>query len=116
MKIEPATDADFLAFYGREAPETWLGMAAKEGERIVGMGVVIWNENGCAMGFVDRKGPVSAMGMHRAVKRVLGILKQVGEPAVYVTCDHDIPRADYWLKRLGFKPMDSNPEVWQVVL
>lgn len=114
--ILPASDADFVAFYGRPAPETWLGMAAWDDGLIVGMGLVVWNENGCAMGFVDRRGPVSAFAMHRAVKKVLGILKSVGEPAVYVTCDERIAKAEYWLKRLGFTPMDDNPEVWQVTL
>lgn len=114
--IVPASDADFLAYYGKPPPEIWLGMAAKDGDRIVGMGLIVWNENGCAMGFVSRKGPVSPFALHRAAKYVLGVLKGVGEPAVYVTCDHEIAKADYWLKRLNFKPMDETPEVWQVTL
>lgn len=114
--IVPASDADFLAFYRQPAPELWVGMAAKNGEKIVGMGVVIWNENGCATAFVDRREPISVFALHRAVKKMLGILKEVGEPAVYVCCDQQITKADHWLRRLGFSPMDDTPEVWQVKL
>lgn len=111
-----ATDADFLAFYGEPAPETWLGVCAKEGERIVGFGVIIWADNGYALGFVDRKGPISPFMLHREAKRVLRVLKQVGEPHVTVRCDGDLPRAAYWLKRLGFAPVDDTPELWRVTL
>lgn len=116
MALVQATESDFLAFYRRPAPEIWLGMCVKEGERIVGFGAVIWNEWGCACGYVDRRVPLSPFLMHRAVKRVFAALKQAGEPAVYVSCDPTIARAAQWLQKLGFRPMEDNPEVWQVQL
>lgn len=111
-----ATDADFLAFYHCEPPEIWLGMCLKDGERIIGFGLVTWNEWGCACAFVDRRAPISAFTLHRAVNRVFQALKEAGEPAVYATCDQGIERAAHWLRRLGFRPMEDNPEVWQVTL
>jgi hypothetical protein len=114
--IVPATDQDFLAFYGESPPEVWLGMAYKEQDRVLGMGTVIWNEHGCALGFVDRRRPVSAFAMHRAVLKVFAALKAAGEPAVYVMCDRRFPKAEYWLRRLGFIPTDDNPDLWRVTL
>jgi hypothetical protein len=114
--LRPATDADFLAFYGKEPPEIWLGIVHEEYGRVTGIGVVVWNEWGKAMGFVDRKAPLSPLTMQRAVKRVFQALREAKEPAIYVTCDHRIPKAAYWLERLGFKPMPDNPEVWEAVL
>lgn len=114
--LRPATDADFLAFYGEEAPKVWLGIVHEEHGRIDGFGVVIWNEWGKAMGFFDRRAPLSPFVMQRAVKRVFKALKAAGEPAIYVTCDERFPKAAYWLERLGFKRMPDNPEVWETLL
>jgi hypothetical protein len=111
-----ATDADFLAFYKREAPEIWLGVCNKEGERITGFGAVIWNEWGCACGYVDRKGPLSPFMMHRAALAVMDSLRKAGEPHLSVLCDGSIPGARKWLERLGFRPLEDNSEVWQVKL
>jgi hypothetical protein len=112
--IALATDADFLAFYGVEPPPTWLGMAYRESERIIAMGVVIWNEHGAATGFFDRKGPVAPIVAHRTARRVMDVLKRVGEPAIYVLCDATVPRSALWLERLGFKPMDD--QIWRADL
>jgi len=114
--LRPATNEDFLSFYGKEAPEVWVGIVHEEHGRIDGFGVVIWNEWGKAMGFVDRKAPLSPLVMQRAVKRMFKALRAAGEPAVYVTCDETYPRARYWLERLGFKPTEDDPEIWQVML
>lgn len=114
--LRPATDDDFLAFYGKEPPEIWLGIVHEEYGRVIGFGRVVWNDWGKAMGFVDRKAPLSPFTMHRAAKRMFKALKEVGEPAIYVACDERFPRAAHWLNRLGFKPMSDNPEVWEAVL
>lgn len=111
-----ATDADFLAFYGQTPPEPWLGVCAKEGERIVAFGVIIWADNGNALGFVDKKGPVSRFMLHREARRVLRVLKQVGEPHVSVMCDGRLPGAEYWLRKMGFAPVEDTPELWRVML
>lgn len=117
--VRVATDEDFLSFYGVEPPETWIGwtgLVYEEHGRLIGFGLVVWNAWGKATGYVDRKAPLSPFTMHRAAHRMFKALREVGEPALYVNCDPNIARAAYWLKRLGFKPMPDDPEIWQVTL
>lgn len=118
--ISIATDADFLGFYRTEPPPLWIGLVERCGDRITAFGTVIWSENGDALGFVDRRGPVSAFTLHRGARRMMNILKDVGEPALYVACDETVPGAAEWLRRLGFAriedmPADA-PDTWMVRL
>ena len=116
MVVTLATDDEFRAYYGTEPPAVWLGVAHRQDDDIVGFGGVFWTDDGQAMGFFDRKVPVSAFIIHRVARRVLRALKQAGEPAVYVVCDRQFAKAEQWLNRLGFSPMNDNPDVWQVKL
>lgn len=119
MKAVPATDADYLAFYGKPAPPTWIGMVVRDGEHLAGFGHVMWTvdePNVNALAFVDRRRPISPFLMHRAVKAVLAALKEVGEEFVFAGCDETIPSAAAWLKKLGFAPMSNDPTIWMLKL
>lgn len=105
-----ASEADFRRFHGREAPGIWLGMI--DGDRAFGS--VVWDDKGRAWGFVDVRGPVSAVTLHRGAKRLLAALAQAGEREVRVFCDTTTPGAERWLRRLGFAPAETHEgrEVW----
>lgn len=113
MAIRVADDADFISFYNKEPPLLWLGFVAERDGALVGFGTVLWDDWGHALGFIDRREPVSAFTMHRSVLRMLEVLKAVGEPALYVGCDDTVPKAAAWLRRLGFAPIEGTPHTWR---
>lgn len=83
-------------------PDAFMGAAAFDDGEPIAVGIVAWNRHGQAEGYVSKKKPVSAITMHRLALRTLGILKALGETAIYVACDETIPGARKWLERLGF--------------
>lgn len=103
IRLRPATAADFTA-RGRAVPEVFLGFAAERDGEVVGYGLVVWDHEGRAWGAFDRFGDVPRFLMHRLARRVIAALREAGEPAIYAICDTRIPRAEEWLRRLGFTP------------
>jgi hypothetical protein len=112
-----ASKDDFLRFYGREPPEIWFGLAYEEDGEIVGMGIVHHvvrrlpdgTFRSEAWGSLDAKKPLPALLMHRTAKRTLAALRVAGEPVLYVGCDRKLPKAEKWLRRLGFS---IDPELY----
>jgi hypothetical protein len=89
-------------------------MVLEDDGELVAFGTVLWDEHGNALGFIDRKAAVSAFVLHRNAKAVLNVLKAVGERALYVGCDEGVPKAEKWLRRLGFVP--ERAMTWRVDL
>lgn len=101
MTVRAATDADFIAFFDKPAPEIWVGMCGVVDGVVVGMGGVVYSEQGVAVGFLDATARPS-FALHRAGLRFLKVMRDVGETHIITYCDGDIQRAASWLKRLGF--------------
>ena len=115
LVIRLATEADFRAFYDRDPPEAWTAMCGDRGGKIVGMAGVYYDPDGVALGFLDATERPS-FALHRAAKKFLSVMKAVGEKAIYTTCQDNIPRAEEWLTRLGFKLLPEKIEgerVWR---
>ena len=91
MNMDVADELDFLSFYRREPPATWIGLCVKRGRRVVAFGLVVWNDHGAACGFFDRRQPVSAFTIHRAAYRILAALREVGEEALYCNATEAFP-------------------------
>lgn len=114
-----ATNADFRAYYGRDPPSEWIGWVGFVGEAegaFICFGGVYWNAGCVACGFFDRRGDVPKKSMHQIAVRIMRTLKAVGEKAVYVVCDEDIPGAETWLRRLKFLPEPDTPGLWKAEL
>lgn len=115
-RLKIATDADFWRFYGQEPPSRWLGVVGERRGALIGFGAVLWDDQGRAWGFFERRARVSAVTMHRAAVRTLAALRESGEAAVHTLCDRAVPDAEKWLARLGFKPdadlSNEKREVW----
>ena len=113
--LRAATDADFRAFFGKEPPSVWTALCGDRAGEIIGIGGVVYSDDGIAVAFVDVR-ERHAMTMHRAALRFMAVMKEVGEPVIYTACDEMIPRASAWLLRLGFKLLPDrveDKEIWQ---
>ena len=115
VTIRLATDDDFRAFFGKEPPEVWTAMCGVRDGKVVGIGGVVYSDEGVAVGFLDAKERPS-MTLHRAALRFMTVMKDVGEPYIVTYCDAGMSRAKAWLERLGFRKsgetVDSQ-EVWK---
>lgn len=77
----------------------------------------VWIDNyGRPWCSVDGAKYVPPLTLHRAVRRMLNAMAEVGIPAVHTLCDPRIPRAEAWLRRLGFIVDAHIPQVYMVEL
>lgn len=106
MGARQATKEDFVRFYGKNPPKewnAWLGIVDDSG-RVFGL--VVWYENGAVVAGIDRRDhddPVSAFALHRAAMAMLRSVSAGGEEQINVFCGPH-PKAEFWLRRLGFEP------------
>ena len=116
MILRLATQQDFQTFFGREAPAVFTALTASRGTAIVGIGGVAYSEQGEAIGFLDLRERLPAIALHRAARRFLAVLKEVGEPSILTYCDDALPLAKKWLTHLGFIETSTQIEgrsIWQ---
>ena len=122
LSLRNATAADYRALTGRDPPECWFGFAGVEEGAVVALGGVTWRWDArrmralCWCSF-DARVRVPAVTMHRLALKTLRFLAGDGEPAAFAFCDHRIPGAEKWLRRLGFAPdaemsTDYREQVW----
>lgn len=104
IEIRPATNSDFIRFYGIQPPDTWGGLAAVRDRLVLGVAGVLLRD-GNYWGFVDAAPSVrSPARFHR---RALRYLQQLAVDEVRVQCDDRFARARTWLARLGFIETDE---------
>lgn len=113
--LRPATDADYYVFFGRPAPDAWIGLVADAGHMLLGIGGLFFAEDGRWWATVARApGVTSRVLLHKAARETLDVAKRAGVQ-VHALADPAIPNADLWLKRLGFQETDemrANHKVW----
>lgn len=100
--VRLATDADFRDFFHADPPAVWTGLCGERDGAIVGIGGVVYSEDGVAVAFLDTK-ERPGMTLHRAGLRFMAAMREVGEPIIYTAADETLSRAADWLMRLGFK-------------
>ena len=114
FRLRPATYEDVVRYAGHELPEDWciehrvVGHAAEAGGEVVAVGYVTWDMLGRCWGWFSRRDALSPFLVHRKARATMRLLREVGEPALYAICNAAIPRAEEWLRRLGFH---AAPEV-----
>lgn len=96
---------------GMECDPVGLVAEGPSGE-IMAMGFVSWHF-GRAFVFLDIRdeGMRRPMFLHRRAMIFLKMLAEAGEESVWTVCDHSKPRAETWLRRLGF--VETNEETPQ---
>ncbi len=107
IDIAVANPSDFKAFFKTDPPDVFTALVGRMNGHVVGMGGVVYDDQGRAFGFFDS--PIRpTFTVHRHAIRFLNAMRQVGEPAIYTTCDRDVSaRAEAWLIRLGFAKDDA---------
>ena len=115
IAIRPALPEDFVAYYGIEPPAVWTALCGVENGNIVGIGGVVYSEEGIAVGFLDSKARPQ-FALHRAALRFMAAMREVGEPVIITSCQDSIKRAAAWLTRLGFSKLPDKvdgQDVWR---
>lgn len=87
-----------------------------KGDHVLGIGGLIVMEDGGVQGFMDLKGKSRRAVVFRHVLRYLAEKKRQGVMPIYTAADTRYPRAEEFLKRLGFVPTDetndSGMRIW----
>jgi len=113
--IRLGTPEEFDRFYlGRIKPAAWLGYVREVEGVIVATAGIYWDHDGRAWGFIDcrRKYMPDTKSVVRMTRCVMDAMRGCGQDVVFAKPDMRIPKAEYFLKWLGFKPMTDNSGVW----
>lgn len=105
--IAPASAQDFLAYSGQLPPYRVMAWSAKVGDRVIGLGGVVLLPNSLPLAFLDvgdeaRRYPKT---LHKTGRAFIAWLRAKGLRTVVATTFTQVERADEWLIRLGFKPV-----------
>lgn len=108
--------ADDLTFPLRDLDAEPFGLTLEIDGDIAVVGGVFWKAGRCwaFCSIYDDRARHSLI-LHRRAKRLLGILRETGETEICTLCDEWVPRAERWLKKLGFEPTGEYlgaREVW----
>lgn len=97
-----------------------IGYAVRRGGTLESLALVTWIETPLDpslpagwWAWFDSRGAVSPLA-HRYALRIRDVLKAAGASYIHAFMDADIPRAEAWLRRLGFEPWRQ--DVWRLSL
>lgn len=110
-----------LAEWGVEIEvEPFVGFAVRQGGVLTSLAMISWVEAPLNLAlpagwwaWFDSRGPVSPLA-HRYALKIRDTLQAAGAEEVHAFMDADIPRAEAWMKRLGFVPWHQ--DVWRLSL
>lgn len=93
-----------------DADSRCIGWTAWAGRRAVGLGGVVIKQGERSWGHfgaTDDYREYILRGLHRRTVKLLRRLQKAGAGEIFATCDIDIPKAEAWMKRLRFEPLDE---------
>lgn len=107
MALRVATDDDWAAVTGTQAPFVWFGIADAGTHMIDGLGA-IYLDAFDRWWLVFQRAPTvrKVHTAHRAAKQLLGIAQERGI-VVHTLADPRIEGSVAWIKRLGFRRTDE---------
>ncbi len=98
--IRPATDADWHAMFGFQAPPEWFGYVSETKWMRLGIGGVWKDADGRWWMFLER---VPGVRMTKtAHSAAMLVIERLGAQPVYARGDPNLTGSCEWIKRLGF--------------
>ena len=115
--VRPAIASDFEKFLDIPLPyrvRAWTGLI---GDEVVACGGIAYFPDDTHGGFFlcDEKAREYPVALHKAAVAVLKEAKRAGIKRLVTVADPEVPAAERWLIRLGFKPTDgthNSEKVW----
>ena len=110
VNVAPATRQDFLDFLGAVPPYRCIAWCGRDDDRILAIGgVMILPRGAGAYAFMDALPEARRFhkSLHQTGLRFLAHVRQLNLGPIVATAWADVPRADVWLTRLGFKEHGS---------
>jgi hypothetical protein len=97
-----------------------LGFAIRRGDYLAAIGLATWVETPVDPAYpagwwvwFDSRGPVSPLA-HRYAVKIRDALQAAGAQHIHAFMDGEIPKAEAWMRRLGFEPWQQ--DVWRLTL
>ena len=115
-----ATDEHINRFYNQELEskgEKYIKAYIRNGV-VLGLGGIVQDEKGQWYGFIHNPRAIRRAYFYRVAIKMAMLAKLKGAKSLKTTCQHDIPRAEEFLKRLGFiETTDKHDErvIWEWV-
>ena len=112
--VVDATDDDVARFYRSiQFHGDWTARCIRKGRLVAAMGGVMEIEPGVWFGFIDLPAHLRGPMLYRHTVKVLNEAKAKGARVIRAVCDTDIPRAEAFMRRLGFRPTDEGVWEWE---
>jgi RimJ/RimL family protein N-acetyltransferase len=118
VQFRPSVPADFLALIGSLPAYRSHSITALLDGEVVGVGGVVFRPRGeiWASCVISEKGRRYPVAVHRAGLMAIAMFRRQGFRRVYAAAEPGNAKADAWLDRLGFRPMQpagSKLFVWR---
>ncbi len=108
-KVFLATEDDIIRLYG--APihflKRWVGYAYKRNGAVLCIGGVAESEDNVWFGFIENPRGIRFKTMYRYALKLSQYAREMGAVSLKTWCQDDIPRAEEFMKRLGFVKTDE---------
>ena len=103
--VGPATAQDFIDFVGTVPPYRVLAWCGKLDGKVIAIGGVMFMPDGGKYAFLDALPEARTFhkSLHQGALRFMSKLRQLNIGPFVATTTTNVPRANEWLLRLGFK-------------
>ena len=116
VTLRPATQADFIAMFGRPPEHRARALAAEVDGRLVGLGgfmLVMPDESWVCFMRATKELRARPVALHRAGIRMLDEARRLGIRRLAALAAPGIEAAERWLRRFGFAPEEiAGVTVW----
>jgi len=93
-------------------PSRFFGFVLRRDGELVAIALIWVDDNDRFWGnFAMRPG--CPRSVHATTLDMFRRMDEAGVPAIWADCNYDIPRAEAWLLRLGFLPVDDEKKEWR---
>lgn len=120
IEISPATADDVARIGGgRSFTSAWKAKVIRRGDMVAAIGGAFDAGEGVWFGFIDVPAHLRDRSLFRHAVAFINELRDHGVAAVKATCDTRIPRAEEFMRRLGFEPTGETQKsevIWCLVL
>lgn len=112
VTFRPTVAADIPALTSEPLPFRIRGLTAVIDDKVVGVAGVGFMPDGVVCGFAQLTDDLRRhrVALHRAALRFLADVRASGIRELVTLADPSIERAEPWLRRLGFEPIERNGE------